>query len=122
MKTGKRLILNGDDGAGGVIDADCYSSWFKPKNGTIHVTYKFNKAGVGNANLVAVLKLQVRNGDVVGEVDCTDDSGTLIAFPSNPAGSLMSDEVGFKDMNGFEYRIWVDVTSGDGSGEAEACQ
>jgi len=87
----------------------------------LHFTYKFNKAGVGNANLQATLKLQVWDGPVIGWVTCTDDAGAAITFPSDPAGALMSDEFGLYNMLGLKYRIWVDVTAGDGSGEVEAC-
>lgn len=120
MTTGNRLILNGDDLAGSAIDTDCYSMEIvTPPPEGFSLIYKFNKAGVGSADLVAVLVLQAWNGSVIGWVTCTDEAGVAIAFPSDPAGSLMSDEVTFYNTRAAKYRVMVDVTSGDGSGEIE---
>jgi hypothetical protein len=109
------LILNGDDEAGGTIDADAYSKEFKPSNGSINLAYEFNTAGTGNANLVATLRLHVWNGPLVGWVEVT-----LGTFPAHPAGALMSDEVTFTNAWGAKYRVMVDRTSGDGLGIIES--
>jgi hypothetical protein len=109
-------ILNGDDEAGGTIDADAYSKEIKPSNGVICLVYRFNQAGTGNANLVATLRLQVWNGPLIGWAE-----DTLGVFPTHPAGALTDPlTVTFVNMWGAKYRVMVDRTSGDGLGIIES--
>lgn len=122
-----KLILNGDDGEGGTIDGDVYSDIiYAPHFYGFQLLYEFNKAGTGSEDLVATLELQVRTGprstigaDGDGWVPATDAAGVAVAFPSDPAGSLMRDEVTFTDAVGQQYRVFVDYTSGDGLGIIE---
>ena len=88
------------------ITDDVYSKSIFPrgKNG-FSLTYEFNSSG----NLVAELYLQCRNSSDESFRNCN-----LAEFPSAPAGVSGSDEYSVVDTNHAEYRVFVDVTSGDG--------
>ena len=86
-------------------DASSQSIFPRGKNG-FSLTYEWCVIG----NLVAVLYLQCRNDSRDTFVNCNNAT-----FPSQPNGSEGRDEYAVVDTVHKEYRVFVDVTSGDGS-------